>query len=106
MNLTIFDQAERKKVQGMELAWFNADTLWKRRAAEILKDLLSTETYLTSEDIIERLETEGITTGNNRAIGSLMTAAHKIGLIQSTGQYRESKLVRRHHAPIRIWEVA
>lgn len=100
---SIYDQAERDKIVGMESAWIKADTVWKRRASEILQELINNRSTLTSEDIIIILENEGITTGNNRAIGSLMSAARKTGHIVPTGSFKQSRLRRRHQGPVRIW---
>lgn len=102
---SIFDQAKRAMVQGREAAWQHADSHWKRRAGEILQELIIARKFITSEDVIMRLESEGITTGNNRAIGALMSAAKRAGQIKPTGEYKESRLKRRHKAPLRIWQI-
>ena len=101
---TIFDQTEQAKQQGMEASYQHADSLWKREAAATLQLLIKQQRFITSEDIITILEERGITTGTNKAIGAIMQAAKRSGQIQATDQWRESKLKRRHKAPVRVWE--
>jgi len=101
---SIFDQAERAKTEGMEVSYRNAGTYWQDKASEVLQELIRSNRYVTSEDVIIELENRGITTGNNKALGALMTAAKRAGQIKPTGEWTTSKLKRRHGAPLRKWE--
>jgi hypothetical protein len=58
----------------------------------------------TTDDIWQLLDGWGITTHENRALGSVMQSASRKGLITNT--YRTQKTVRpsNHSRPITIWE--
>lgn len=99
---SIYDQA---KERGIELSYKNTSSVWKEEAGAALHVISRRQRFITSEDIITLLEKKGVTTGNNRAIGAVMRSAKRAGLIKPTGEFRVSKLARRHGGPIRVWEV-
>jgi hypothetical protein len=101
---SIFDIAERKKTEGMEAAYRHADTRWKQAAVEYLKHLVETQKYITSEQVVMHLNGQGIVTGENRAIGSIMKAFERTGTITSTGRFAESVRPECHKSPVRIWQ--
>jgi len=103
---TIFDQSIREKTLGIEASYRNTSTTWKEEAGAALQLLARMQRFITSEDVIVLLEKKGVTTGNNKAMGAVMSAAQRSGLIKPTGQWQTSKLKRRHGAPVRVWEVA
>lgn len=98
-------RAEIGKQRGMEASYSSTTTRWKEEAGVTLNNLIQVKDTITSEDIIISLEKRGITTGNNKAMGALMTAAQRSGLIQPLPEYKQSALPRRHKAPIRVWKV-
>lgn len=99
--ISIYDAPKQR---GIEVSYANASTVWKEEAGATLQVVAKTQKFLTSEDVITVLEKKGVTTGNNKAMGGVMQAAHRIGLIRPTGEWRSSKLARRHAAPLRVWE--
>ena len=101
--LSVFDQAERKKQEGMEVSYRNADSIWKESAKERIRWLAANTTEFTSDDVIEYLDAKGITTSNNSALGAIFQAAARVGLIQPTSNFRESLRPSRHQAPIKVW---
>ncbi len=102
---TIFDQTMREKTLGMEASYLHTSTVWKEEAGAALQILARRQKFITSEDVIILLERKGVTTGNNKAMGAVMSAAHRSGLIKPAGHWQPSKLKRRHAAPIRVWTV-
>lgn len=97
---TIYDQ---EKQRGIEVSYGNTTTEWKEEAGSALQILAKLQRFITSEDIIVLLEKKGVTTGTNKALGAVMQAAHRSGLIKPTGEWKTSQLKRRHGAPLRIW---
>lgn len=104
IQMSIYDLAERKKQEGMEVVYRNADTQWKRAAAERLRYLVENRKTFTSDDILTYLEAKGIVTGDNRAMGALMQSASRVGLICATERFVRCKRPSRHGAPIMVWE--
>lgn len=100
---TIFDQADRRKQEGIELVYRHADTEWKRAAAERLRFVAETREYFTSDDVLIYLEKKGITTGDNRAIAAILQAFNRAGLITSTDKFVRCRRPQRHGAPIMVW---
>ena len=101
---SIFDIAEQKKVEGMETAYRNADTSWKRAAVEYLQHLIDTRRLLTSEDVVLHLNSVGIVTGENRAMGAIIKAFERAGQITSTGRFVESRRPECHKGAVRVWQ--
>ena len=101
---TIFDTAEKKKQEGIELVYKHANTTWKRAAADRLRWLVENRRMFTSDDILEHLEAKGIVTGDNRAIAAILQSAGRVGLISSTDKFVRCRRPSRHGAPIMVWE--
>ena len=100
---SIFDQAERQKQEGIEVSYRNAESVWKKAATARLRWLAENCQEFTSDQVVIYLDEQGITTGNNSALGAIFQAAARMGLIQPTGYYKESTRPKRHQAPVRIW---
>jgi hypothetical protein len=103
MQRSIFDIAEQKKQHGINLAYANADTIWKVEAANALRLMAQSNITFTTDEIWEHLASKGIHTGENRAIGAIMQAARRSGMIEATGQYRQTNRTRAHKRPVAIW---
>lgn len=103
---TIFDIAEKRKLEGIELVWQHADTAWKRAAGLQLQTVIASgRTHFTSDDILLPLEQRGVVTGDTRALASLLLAARKVGLIETTEHFVACRRPQRHRAPVRVWAV-
>ncbi len=102
---SIFDQTMKEKTLGIEASYRNTSSYWREEAGQALQVLARLQTYITSEDVITLLEKKGVVTSNNKAMGAVMVSAHRSGLIKPTNEWRTSKLKRRHHAPVRVWQV-
>lgn len=101
--LTIYDQAERIKQQGMEAAYQYADVDWRRIASEAVRECALTMPEFTPDDVWEIIFKSGITTHENRAFGSIMQSAARAGMIKKTGRYIESRRKNQHKAPLTQW---
>lgn len=98
-----FDKYERRKQEGIEASFFHADTEWKQAAAQRVFWLANNRYEFTADDVTEYLNEKGITTGNSSALGAIMQAAQRLGIITNTGHFRESRRPVTHGAPVRIW---
>ena len=102
-NLSIFDQVEREKQQGIEASYQHANSYWKSVASDAIRTVAQTHQEFTVDDVTEVINKTGVTTGEGRAIGAIMQSASRAGMIQKTGQYRECKIPRHHGLPKAIW---
>ena len=98
-------KADQAKTLGIELVYSHADTAWKRAATERLQEVVERYDTFTSDDIIEPLEAQGITTGDNRAIAAILKGAEKAGLIEPTDNFIATKRAKAHSRPKRVWKV-
>lgn len=101
---SIFDQIERKKQEGIELVFRNADTHWKRQAAAKLFEVAKTKKRFTSDDILIPLEEAGIVTKDNRAIAAILQSAARMNLIMATETFIRCRRKSRHGAPVMMWK--
>lgn len=101
-NMSIFDQAERAKQQGIEASYQHAPSIWKKAASDALMALAKSKPEFTTDELWDLLAEQGVHTGEPRALGAIMQSAHRSGMIKSTGKYVAS--YRRHKAPIILWQ--
>ena len=97
------ETASEAATAGMEQAYRNSTTDYKRAARERLSYLIQEYNKFTSDDIINHLNRIGIV-GNHSALGAMIKGAERAGLIKATGEYRESSRPERHKAPVRVWK--
>ena len=80
----------------------HADHRWKTLAtAAVIR--LSMGGEFTTDDVWAQLEPQGVTTHENRALGAVMKAMQKCGLIAPTDHFRCSARAINHNRPVRIW---
>ncbi|NNM44302.1 MAG: hypothetical protein HKM07_08185 [Chlamydiae bacterium] len=100
---TIFDLAERKKNEGINLAYGHTTTIWKDAAGEALIKIAKTRYEFTSDAIWEELATQGIHTNENRALGAVMQSGNRAGVIEFTGEYKPTLRPVGHKNPKAVW---
>ncbi len=100
---SLFDQAEQKKQEGINLAYRNTTTIWKEAAATALIQVAKNTYEFTSDAIWEVLAEQGIHTGENRALGAVMQAGHRSGVIEFTGEYKPTTRPIAHKNPKAVW---
>lgn len=81
----------------------NADPEWTALAHATLRYVASLGAEFTTDDIWLRLEFRNIHTHEPRAMGAVMRAAVRDGLIEKTGAYVESSRPQSHARPIPVW---
>lgn len=103
-NLTIFDQAEQLKQHGMEAAYQYANVDWKKIAGDAVRECALKLPEFTSDDVWTIINAKGITTSENRAMGTVMQAASRSGMLKKTGNYISSTKKSQHKQPIALWQ--
>ncbi len=83
----------------------NADPDWWQHAVNIVQDIAATSFDFTTDDIWCELERQSIATPHEpRAIGAVVVAVKRLGLIAPTNRYRPSNRPECHARPIRVWQ--
>ena len=83
----------------------NTDPAWWQQTMLIIKQIATDTFDFTTDDIWRELATAPLPTPHEpRALGALMIAAHRAGLITPTDRYRQSKRPECHARPIRVWQ--
>ena len=83
----------------------NTDPAWWHQTMLIIKQIATDTFDFTTDDIWRELATAPLPTPHEpRALGALMVAAHRAGLIAPTDRYRQSKRPECHARPIRVWQ--
>ena len=101
---TIFE-AERRKIEGMELSYKNSDPIWREAVISRMNELIATKETFNADDVLEPIEERGIFTKTNSALGSIFTAFKRTGQIEATDNFKSSRRASRHRAPLRQWRV-
>lgn len=94
------DDAMALRDEALERVEKAADEFWKRQAALIVADYADLGMQFTTDDVMNTLGRQGVTTPEPRALGPIMRHALKAGLVRRVG-YTPSK--RRHCSPIPIY---
>ncbi len=102
-NLSIFDQRERAKQEGIESSYQAADSVWKKAASAALLEVAKNNREFTTDQIWPILARQGIHTHNNVAIGAIIQAGSRSGIMQKTGMFKESTNPNNHGRPVTIW---
>ena len=83
----------------------NTNPTWAAETMLIIKQIATDTFDFTTDDIWRELATAPLPTPHEpRALGALMVAAHRAGLIAPTDRYRQSKRPECHARPIRVWQ--
>lgn len=98
---TIFDQVERKKQAGIEVAYQYADLDWKKIASDAVRDCALTMPEFSTNEVWDKINYTGVTTHTNRALGAIMQAAARAGMIKKVGYIASNK---SHNSPIILWQ--
>lgn len=98
---TIFDQVERKKQEGIEVAYQYANVDWKQIASDSVRQCAMTMPEFSTNDVWYLINRTGITTRTNRALGAIMQSAARSGMIRKQGYIASGKA---HNSPIILWQ--
>ena len=96
---------KKLKRQAIEQVDSNADPVWKLNAKRAVLHLANTRDRFTADDVWALLDERGEEAPHEpRAMGAIMTAAAKKGLIEASHEWRESNRPECHRRPVRVWE--
>lgn len=84
----------------------NANQKWFEVALDSVRQLAADNKYLTTDDVWCYLKKHWshISTHQNSAMGAVMKAAAKQGLVTGTDKFLSSTRPSSHARPIRIWK--
>lgn len=87
---------------GIDQAVNAASVDWLSAARTHLEALAYLGALFTSEDILDAVERQGLTTRDTRALGGVLRKAQRDGLIRPVG-WETAQRPTRHSAPVRRW---
>lgn len=97
-------EGQHRKRTGMARA-LSARDEWRERARVAVRALAASGVPFTSEDVVARvgLPTGAVGTNANNAVGALVSAAARAGVIEPTGRLVASGRPSSHGATLREW---
>lgn len=103
MQPTLFDGQDLKSA-GMKAA-AGAVPSWAELARQAVETLAARPEPFTSEDVIDRVGLPRPNAGANRnnAVGAVMSAAARAGVIRKTGRYVETRRPSSHARIVAVW---
>lgn len=72
-------------------------------AFDVLCDLIREQPTITSDDVWRVLQSQGMPSGNKKALGVVFKDARRAGLIEPTERFVTSERAVAHGHPIRVW---
>ena len=90
-----------KAVPKKSKATAKADEAWKKRARILVAEFAASGKVFTSDDVMLKLEEEGVTTSEPRALGVIFRSMAKRGDIKRVGYITST---RRKGAPAAQWQ--
>jgi hypothetical protein len=80
----------------------DAERAWYQAASRAIMLVAKREAVMTADDVWRAIPA-GLTTHDPRALGALMRAAKKAGIITPTKRWAESTRRVCHRRPMRVW---
>ena len=97
-------EAETAKSEALERVEANADPSWKKQAMTIVKQLASSRSEFTTDDVWEALFQADVDMPHEpRALGAMMRNCAHEGRIVATDRYVPSARIACHRRPVRVW---
>jgi hypothetical protein len=84
----------------------NADSDWKAAADKAVRHCAVTMSSFTTDDVWTVLESQGVSTHENRAMGAVMKRLSNAGVIHNTGTTRLSSRSTQHYRPLTVWSAS
>lgn len=98
-----FDQALAVREAAIETAGAHASPTWRRAADEAVRWCAADLVTFTTDDVLARLAAVSAPpTHSLTALGPVMLAAARAGVITKTGEVRPSRIARRHR-DLTVW---
>lgn len=98
----LYDIALAAKEDGIARADANADGCWKESAYRAVCEVADRLPDFTADDVWPLLERSGESTHEASALGPVFLRAAREGIIEQTGQMRQTRFARRHRK-LTVW---
>lgn len=83
----------------------HADNAWLDVAMKALRTVAACKPTFTSDDVWAEIDRQSFaTTHEHRAMGSVMVAGRKLGIIVPTDRFISTTKASQHRQPIRVWK--
>ena len=92
-----------RRDEGIHRAGSHADEAWKDAAYRIVSELAQSHRAFTSDEVWQRLSKAGYSTPEPRAMGAVMLAAARAGLIVKSRSYTPTNRTAANRRPIPVW---
>ena len=92
-----------RRDDGINRAGNHADEAWKHAAYRIVTELSHSHKAFTSDEVWQRLTKAGYSTPEPRAMGAVMLAAARSGLIIKSRSYTPTNRTAANRRPVAIW---
>lgn len=102
--MNAYEQGDLLAAQAIEQVAEHADPAWLDNARRVVWQLIKEGQPFTTDDCWSRLTSLGSTTHEPRAMGAVMRAAARAGLIATTGEYVKTSRPEAHSRPIPVWQ--
>ena len=89
----------KTKEEAIDQVEENADALWLGAARTVLEQLARTRTFITSDDVWDRVEMPR----EPRAMGAVLRWGMRGGLIEATDRTKPSRRKENHGRRIQVW---
>lgn len=100
------EEAERRRDDAIARSGWNAnDRWWAAAREEVILAAIQLPEFTT--DVVWRgLDSRGLKTHEPRALGAVMKAMAKAGVIEPTGRWEKSRRPEAHARPVMVWRYA
>lgn len=95
------NQSQILRDESIKRAEEGASREWLDEAFSIIESLAQRGNKFTTDDVWPLLTVE---THEPRALGAVMSRAHRMGLIKPTYGWKQSTRPASHSRPLRVWE--
>lgn len=105
--MPLFSKTEsiRAREQAIDEVEENAEMRWLTEATTALLRVAQTRGTFTSDDVFMAMPEDVRYVREPRAMGAIMRSGVRGGLIEPTGEFRETDHVASHRRPKRVWRM-
>lgn len=96
-------ESEERREEAIARAGAAADSDWKVLARKAIEQLARARETFTTDDVWKLLPADVAETHEPRALGAIMRAAARDGIIEATDEWTLSEQVSCHRRPKRVW---
>ena len=98
-----YEQGDLLAQEAIEQAEAHADKQWLEEARRVVWALIRAGQPFTTDDVWDRLDALDVHTHEPRALGAVLRAASRAGLVVNSGAYVKSRRPECHSRPVPRW---